>query len=103
MTAKTHTLGLIFTKDFSHVLLMHKNRPDWQKGKVNAVGGKIEEGEASINGMIREVWEETGAKTKVEDWVLFGELTSSEWNIDMYALHHQGKPEDFQTTTDEAF
>lgn len=42
------------------VLLIRKNKPEWQKGKLNGVGGKIEEGEKPIDAMVREFREETG-------------------------------------------
>lgn len=43
------------------VLLIEKNRPEWQKGLLNGVGGKIEDGEIPSEAMKREFEEETGA------------------------------------------
>lgn len=42
------------------VLLMHKNRPDWQRGTWNGIGGRIEEGETPHDAMLREAEEEAG-------------------------------------------
>ena len=42
---KKYTLGFIFTPALDKVLLVHKISPEWQAGKINGVGGKIEEGE----------------------------------------------------------
>lgn len=42
-----------------HVLLVRKQSPDWQKGKLNLVGGKVEEGEDPKIAAIRECREET--------------------------------------------
>lgn len=42
------------------VVLIRKNRPDWQKGKLNGVGGRVEEGETPKQAMEREFSEETG-------------------------------------------
>jgi len=42
------------------VLLVTKNKPAWQKGKLNLVGGKIEVGEDSSQAAKREFEEETG-------------------------------------------
>ena len=52
-------LGFLF-KD-GYVALIQKNRPDWQKGKLNGIGGHIEEGETPDQAMEREFYEETGA------------------------------------------
>lgn len=41
-------------------LFVRKNRPGWQAGKLNAIGGSIEEGESPIEAQIREIFEETG-------------------------------------------
>ena len=53
-------LGFYFNLDTTRVVLIKKNRPDWQKGKLNGVGGKIETGESAYRAMIREFEEETG-------------------------------------------
>lgn len=45
---------------YDDVLLVHKNKPDWQKGRLNLVGGKVEEGEDAITCAVRELKEETG-------------------------------------------
>lgn len=45
------------------VVLIRKNKPDWQAGKLNGVGGKIEEGEMPYDAMVREFEEETGLPT----------------------------------------
>ena len=98
---KTYTLGFIYKREFSEVLLMHKNRPNWQVGKLNGVGGRINPNEESIDCIVREVQEETGVKTEKEDWTYFGEIRSSDWRVDLYALVYIGRGDDFSTTTDE--
>ena len=42
------------------VLLILKDRPAWQKGRLNLPGGKIEEGETPEQAATRELKEETG-------------------------------------------
>lgn len=42
------------------VLLVEKQKPEWQKGLFNLVGGKIEAGEGPIDAAIRELHEESG-------------------------------------------
>jgi 8-oxo-dGTP diphosphatase len=43
-----------------------KNRPEWQAGLLNGIGGKVEENEVPDYAMIREFGEETGAV--VREW-----------------------------------
>ena len=42
------------------ILMIRKNRPDWQAGKLNFPGGHIEEGEQPDYAACRELYEETG-------------------------------------------
>jgi 8-oxo-dGTP pyrophosphatase MutT (NUDIX family) len=42
------------------VLLVLKDRPDWQKGRYNLCGGKVEEGETAVECARRELMEEAG-------------------------------------------
>ena len=46
--------------DMLSTLLVLKNAPAWQVGKLNLPGGKIEEGESPLQAAIRELKEETG-------------------------------------------
>lgn len=55
-----YSLGFLFSKDNRAVALINKNKPDWQKGLLNGIGGKQEENETMIECMIREFKEETG-------------------------------------------
>lgn len=98
---KTYTLGFIFSQDLSEVLLMHKNRPDWQVGRLNGVGGKIEVNEESVDCIVREVLEEAGVKTEKESWTYFGEIKSDDWRVDLYTLIYLENSKDFFTATDE--
>lgn len=54
-----YVAGFVFTKDQLQVLLMTKKRPEWQKGMLNGIGGKVEKGETADEAMIREFGEET--------------------------------------------
>jgi len=58
---KRYVLGFMF--DFGHVALIRKNRPAWQAGKFNGIGGHIEPGEEPVEAMEREFREETGVDT----------------------------------------
>lgn len=66
---KEYVLGFAFNAGKTHVVLIEKDRPEWQKGKSNGVGGKIEpEDECPRSAMVREFEEETGVTTKENDW-----------------------------------
>ncbi len=55
------------------ILLMEKQRgPESLIGKLNGVGGKIEEKESAFVAMLREFKEETGVNTNYVDWTNFG-------------------------------
>ncbi len=98
---KMYTVGFIFDATITRVLLMHKNRPDWQKGKMNGIGGRIEEGEESVACMVREAREETGLVTTVEQWAFLGAIHEPESVVDFYAMRHTGAPETISARTDE--
>src|SRR5690348_492914 len=54
-------LGFILSRDLTKVLLIKKNRGFKELiGKLNGIGGKIQEGEEKIEAMHRECKEETG-------------------------------------------
>ncbi len=55
-----YVVGFAFSEKADAVLLVKKLRPEWQKGHLNGVGGKIEEGETPAEAMNRECFEETG-------------------------------------------
>lgn len=57
---KRYVAGFAFSEDLELVLLIRKTHPEWQKGKLNGVGGKIREGELPPDAMVREFAEETG-------------------------------------------
>lgn len=55
-----YVVGFMFNEKKDKVLLIRKNRPEWQKGRLNGVGGHIEEYDRNENqAMIREFREET--------------------------------------------
>lgn len=68
---KLYVLGFLFTND-GFVWLIRKKKPSWQFGKLNGIGGKIEEGESPSDAMTREFKEEAGLT--ITDWRLFCNL-----------------------------
>lgn len=69
-----YVLGFMFSGDRKQVALIRKDRPDWQKGKFNAPGGKIEPGETPLDAMVREFREETGCETDCSTWSPFARI-----------------------------
>lgn len=63
-----YVCGFAIDRTASWVLLIKKNRPEFQKGKWNGIGGKIEPGETPIAAMVREFREECGVETTPEQW-----------------------------------
>jgi 8-oxo-dGTP diphosphatase len=57
---ENYVVGFMFNGDFTQVVLIKKIKPDWQKGKLNGIGGKIESNELPLQAMVREYEEETG-------------------------------------------
>lgn len=70
----TCALGFIFDSNLEQVLLVHKNKPAWQAGSVNGVGGKVEPGETAIDCMVRECQEETTLEIAAEHWKRFATI-----------------------------
>ncbi len=67
---KHYVVGFVVHKgdDFDSVVLIRKNRPEWQAGRYNGVGGKIEPGETAPVAMEREFREETGVTIPADAW-----------------------------------
>jgi 8-oxo-dGTP diphosphatase len=58
--SREYVVGFMFDHIGEAVLLIRKNRPTWQAGKLNGIGGRIEAGETPDQAMCREFFEETG-------------------------------------------
>lgn len=100
-----YVMGFSFNEDMSRVLLMLKNRPDWQEGKYNGIGGKIEDTETPIEAMVREFREETGVATLEGDWnslaFLHGVHMGSEFELHCFFTEKILAFYNSYTTTDE--
>lgn len=77
-----YVLGFLFDKKGEKVLLIEKNRPAWQAGFLNGVGGKIEPNETPIQAMVREFKEE--AFTVINDWCYFASIKGEDFKIYCY-------------------
>lgn len=74
---KSYVLGFAFDPKEKSVLLLSKNRPEWQRGHLNGVGGSIEGDETPIQAMEREWGEEIYASPA--SWRLFARLSGKDW------------------------
>jgi 8-oxo-dGTP diphosphatase len=73
MNTVRYVVGFLFNSTADRVVLIKKDRPDWQAGKLNGVGGKIEAGESPAMAMVREFKEEAGIT--ITDWNNFAILS----------------------------
>ena len=71
-------VGFLFRCHYTEVCLLLKNRPDWQKGRWNAIGGHIEPGETPLQAMTREFQEEADLE---EDWTQFARLYGKDYEL----------------------
>lgn len=71
---KQYVLGFAFSRDHKDIVLISKIKPQWQAGKLNGVGGKVEPNEKRFYAMIREFKEETGVDTNITQWQLFAKM-----------------------------
>jgi 8-oxo-dGTP diphosphatase len=72
---KSYVLGFAFDEAKLMVVLIEKQKPEWQKGKLNGVGGKVEPYDKNMHcAMVREFYEETGLLTKEDMWDNFANM-----------------------------
>lgn len=55
-------------------LMVLKEKPSWQKGRLNLVGGKVEPGETPEAAAVRELEEESGFKVSEDDVRVCGRI-----------------------------
>lgn len=63
-----YVAGFLIDPTAETVTLIRKGKPEWQRGKLNGVGGKIEPGEWPSDAMRREFREEAGLDITSWDW-----------------------------------
>ncbi len=83
-----YTLGFYFDESFKHVALIRKDHPEWQAGKLNGIGGKIED-ETMLEAMSREFKEEAGLDVPTHQWKNFGLMHGGSgedvWSVHLFA------------------
>lgn len=84
MKRKT-TLAFLFDPAHTQVLLIKKNRPPWQAGRYNGLGGKLEKGDTdATDAVLREIKEETGQQLTESDLRQVGTMASSDWHVEIF-------------------
>lgn len=107
---KYYVVGFLFMPDIPsrhnqfqghEVVLIRKNRPDWQKGLLNGVGGRVENGESASEAMMREFREETdGNPFAVSHWSPVIDMIFDDCVVHVFAAR-LAKSEQFDSKTDE--
>lgn len=92
-----YVLGFIVCLDTKEVVLIKKNKPEFQKGFYNGIGGKIEEDdkEDAQLAMSRECKEECGLYIAPSEWIAFCNMNSDEsidkvsdsWNVECFITY----------------
>lgn len=97
---KNYVVG--FITDGKRVLLIRKNRPDYQKGLYNGVGGLVLENETPVETMIRKTNEETGLQ--INDWIKIDTFPYPETETTLHLFQATVSKKfikNYKTTTDE--
>lgn len=94
-----YALGFLFHDSFQEVLLIRKNKPDWQAGKLNGIGGHIDHDETATDCMNREFKEEVAYDGPPFIWKEFALLNGYDFQV--YCFCATGFPIMAQPKTDE--
>ena len=94
-----YVAGLLFDDDCAQVVLVYKTRgPARLVGKWNAVGGKVEEGEAPLDAMRREFQEEAGV---LVSWTGFLVLNGDGWTVSFFHAFNSAAVREARTCEEE--
>lgn len=94
-------VGFAFDEGKEHILLIKKNRPLWQRGRYNGVGGHIRQGEKPVEAMVREFAEEAGYVTKADQWKPLLRIIDQVHDTEVYFFHIMIDVDDCCSMTDE--
>jgi 8-oxo-dGTP diphosphatase len=81
-----YVLGFVFNQH-DEVLLMWKGKPVFQAGRLNGIGGKIENGETPFEAMERETREEVSTSHDIR-WKPAGEFFGRDWRVSVFCAYH---------------
>ena len=97
-----YVIGLLFNPSLDRVILIRKARPEWQAGRWNAPGGKVESGECFPDAVAREFHEETGVCLSVGEWHHFATVHPDKNSVLQVFYAVNGLYTEVDTVTDEA-
>lgn len=98
-TVKSYVTGFLFDKYRKNVLLIDKLKPEWQRGKLNGVGGKIEYGETPYDAMYREFTEEAGLF--IPHWREFAKLSGDTYRVHFFTALYPWELSEAKSLTEE--
>lgn len=81
-----YVCGFCFSPTLHEVALIEKTKPEWQKGRLNGIGGKIEMDESSFHAIVREFQEEAGVLNS--EWKFLVNMHGKNWSVDFYYTVH---------------
>lgn len=88
------TVGFIFDASLERVLLVHKEKPDWQKGFLNGIGGKYEANETAAACIRRETMEESRLDITESAWMQVGTIRRGTAEVDVMTACYAGNRAD---------
>ncbi len=99
---KKMVLGFVFNKDLSKVLLVNRQnaKQEWQNGKDNGLGGKVEGEETPLAAMVRE-FEEESEGIRIDNWIQFGSIGGEGWQVVLFCTTTDLIVNDFSKETRE--
>lgn len=100
---KKYTIGILFDQEKDSVMLIKKVKPEWQAGKLNFPGGKIEEGENEFDCVAREFVEEAHVDIPPSEWVHIGRINNEDnYLVEIFmAIYDEDRHGDWCSMTDE--
>lgn len=100
MTDRTrYCVGFAFDEK-GRLALIRKSRPAWQRGKLNGIGGHVEDGERFVEAMAREFMEEAGPWLPPSHWKKFLDLVGKDWHVRFFVAR-QAPLDLVESQTDE--
>ncbi len=98
MKKEKMVVGFMFNVNKTEILLIEKNRPRWQFGKFNGIGGKCKPDEPYHVAMVREFKEETGIDC--DRWRQVMVMGGEDWEVAVFTCITDDVF-NFKTMTDE--
>jgi 8-oxo-dGTP diphosphatase len=87
---KEYVVGFMFSTRATDIVLIKKLKPNWQKGKLNGIGGLVRENENVKQAMIRKFKEETGIEHELWDRFAIGTSNDETERVHFYrTLSHK--------------